>query len=155
MNTDYSSDVTDAYMTYTDTDFITSDEIVDFLIDNYYGMTDGVQKPIAVEQKDWKSTGYSGVVGHVGITGYQSAPVDDVKEFSPKRNIFDRYLSNIDNIQVQSEEPYDDRLLMNYTDALRLVGETDGRPVFKILDYELFKKIKPELEKLGHILAVG
>lgn len=70
--------------------------------------------------------------------------------FVPKMGVTERY-GIPDIIQVHSEDPLDETLIMNHTDTLRLDGENAGRPIFKVIDSEKFKIIKPELEKLGEL----
>ncbi len=62
---------------------------------------------------------------------------------------------NTNFISVLSDDPFDDRLIMENTDVLSFKDTINGRPVFQIIDKEKWNTIKSKLEKLGEIEFVN
>lgn len=68
-----------------------------------------------------------------------------------------KYMNAPFTIKVMSEDPFDDRLMLEYAGGMLVdsVSRIDGRPIFKVVDVDAFEKIKPDLEKIGQLQYVS
>jgi len=80
-----------------------------------------------------------------------------IDDFTPKQNVAIRYALTPFHIKVMSEDPLDDKLMLECADGMLLesISRLDGRPIFKVTDKEAFLKIKPDLEKIGRLEFVS
>lgn len=89
------------------------------------------------------------------LTEYKKILLNSIYDaWVPMRDMASRYSPFI---KVMSEDPLDDRLMLECVGGLRFeaVSKIDGRPIFKITDREAFEKTKPDLEKIGRLEYVS
>ena len=54
-------------------------------------------------------------------------------------------------VKILSADPFDERLIMENTEILKIVDASGERPIFKISNIEKWNTLESELEKIGEI----